>query len=259
MLLKRMILTNFRQYQEADIEFSTNPEKNVTLILGKNTSGKTTFIQAFRWVLYDDSNFTGEKKDTLVINEPLIKRMQANTSQKCSVQLFVTHNNKDYEIVRELTYHCKTTGTDGKPDSRGSILTIYETNKSGERRNVQEDFNALIARILPENLSNYFFFDGEKISKSRYGPNVENSINSIMGLVPLKKMIEHLKPTHGKGGVIQSLIGERKNDGSTEYESALRKKNFCQKERDGLVDERDTHIKIIEMLEKKMVKLTKIS
>lgn len=62
MLMKKLELHNFRQYiGDQSIEFSCDPHKNVTLILGKNTSGKTTLIQAFRWVLYNDCNFTGKK------------------------------------------------------------------------------------------------------------------------------------------------------------------------------------------------------
>ncbi len=65
MLLKELNLSDFRQYiGEQKIVFSTDQEKNITLLLGKNTSGKTTFVQAFRWILYDDSNFTGTKKTT---------------------------------------------------------------------------------------------------------------------------------------------------------------------------------------------------
>lgn len=36
---------------ENTIEFSCDPEKNVTVVLGENTAGKTTIAQAFRWAL----------------------------------------------------------------------------------------------------------------------------------------------------------------------------------------------------------------
>ena len=34
------------------IEFSCDEKRNVTVVLGDNTVGKTTIAQAFRWVLY---------------------------------------------------------------------------------------------------------------------------------------------------------------------------------------------------------------
>ena len=64
MLLKELTMTDFRQYLgEQKVIFSTDSNKNVTLLLGKNTSGKTTFVQAFRWILYDDSDFVGFWKE----------------------------------------------------------------------------------------------------------------------------------------------------------------------------------------------------
>ena len=41
MVIKSLMLKNFRQYKgEQTITFSTDNEKNVTVILGVNTSGK---------------------------------------------------------------------------------------------------------------------------------------------------------------------------------------------------------------------------
>lgn len=47
MLLQSIELQNFRQFINEKIDFSTDPERNVTLIIGENGTGKTTFAQAF--------------------------------------------------------------------------------------------------------------------------------------------------------------------------------------------------------------------
>ena len=58
MIIKSITIQNFRQYKnENKIEFSTDPDRNVTIILGVNTSGKTTIIQAFNWCLYETTSF----------------------------------------------------------------------------------------------------------------------------------------------------------------------------------------------------------
>ena len=58
MLIKKLRLKNFRQYiGEQVIEFSTEREKNVTVLIGVNTSGKTTLIRAFEWILYNKNEF----------------------------------------------------------------------------------------------------------------------------------------------------------------------------------------------------------
>lgn len=50
MKFKRIKINNFMRYKgEHEIEFSCDDEKNVTVIMGENTFGKTTLAQAFRW------------------------------------------------------------------------------------------------------------------------------------------------------------------------------------------------------------------
>ena len=58
MLIKKLELENFRQYIGSQtIEFSTDRDKNVTVLIGVNTSGKTTLVRAFEWVLYGTNVF----------------------------------------------------------------------------------------------------------------------------------------------------------------------------------------------------------
>ena len=57
MLLKSLRLLNFRQYEGTQrVEFSVDSDKNVTVILGDNTFGKTTLLQAFNWCFYGKVN-----------------------------------------------------------------------------------------------------------------------------------------------------------------------------------------------------------
>ena len=57
MLVKKIVLKNFRQYIDTTIEFSTDPVKNITIVKGDNGTGKTTLAQAFQWVLYGKTAF----------------------------------------------------------------------------------------------------------------------------------------------------------------------------------------------------------
>ena len=57
MLLKKLTLTNFRPFKgDHVIEFSTDKEKNITLVMAENGAGKTTLAQAFQWVLYSKTD-----------------------------------------------------------------------------------------------------------------------------------------------------------------------------------------------------------
>ena len=53
MLIKSLRMENFRQFKGSTyVTFSCDPERNVTIILGDNTFGKTTLLQAFNWCFY---------------------------------------------------------------------------------------------------------------------------------------------------------------------------------------------------------------
>ena len=69
MLIKKLILHNFRQYiGTQEIEFSTDSERNVTVLIGVNTSGKTTLVRAFEWILYNKNEFD----DKVLLNRNLL-------------------------------------------------------------------------------------------------------------------------------------------------------------------------------------------
>ena len=58
MIINKLEMFNFRQYVgHQTVTFSTDKHKNVTVLVGINTSGKTTLVRAFEWCLY------GKKKD----------------------------------------------------------------------------------------------------------------------------------------------------------------------------------------------------
>ena len=58
MLIKSLKYKNFRQFKgDHKVDFSTDKEKNVTIILGNNTFGKTTLLQMFNWCFYNKAIF----------------------------------------------------------------------------------------------------------------------------------------------------------------------------------------------------------
>ena len=61
MLLNKLELVNFRQFKGSQsVVFSEDKQKNVTIIIGKTGTGKTTFAQAFIWCLYGKTTFSDQ-------------------------------------------------------------------------------------------------------------------------------------------------------------------------------------------------------
>lgn len=205
MLLKKLTLTNFRPFKgEHVIEFSTDKEKNITLVMAENGVGETTLAQAFQWVLYSKTD--GFKNES-VLNSVIEKEMMGGTEQNVFAKLELEHNDVDYIIIRKQTYKKDTSGN-VKPENL--VLEIYQKQPDGQTVIVNPIKNlSTIANILPESLSKYFFFDGERLEKmagevnSGKSEEFKTAVQNILGLTALTKAIEHLNPN-----VKNSVIGK---------------------------------------------------
>ena len=84
MLIKSLKMKNFRQFKGTTaVEFSCNPNQNVTIILGDNTYGKTTLLQAFNWCFYETVMF--DNNPDFLLNLEVANGMTNGDSETVSV------------------------------------------------------------------------------------------------------------------------------------------------------------------------------
>ena len=104
MIIHKLEMYNFRQYIDLqEVSFSTNPEKNVTVLIGVNTSGKTTIIRAFEWCLYGKNGF----EDPVLLNNEVRDNMNIGDAQEVWVAVTFSHEDsngqKMYTLKRKLS------------------------------------------------------------------------------------------------------------------------------------------------------------
>ena len=204
MLLKSLKVKDFRQFiGEQSIHFATDTNKNVTIIMGENGSGKTSLAQAFTWCLYANTDF----EDKMLLCKATAQKMLPGDEETVRVTLPLVHNDIDYEIIREQRYYKDDRGI---LKSNNVVFKISYKNADGQQEFVKPlETEIRMKEILPQELSKYFFFDGERIGNMskdiRKGKSVEfaNAVKSLLGLSAFNSALAHLNG-RGKNTVIRS-------------------------------------------------------
>ncbi len=201
MIIKQISLSNFRQYKEPQIiKFSCDKDKNVTVILGINTSGKTTLIQAFNWCLYETTSF--KTKDLL--NSERMRSLGLYSSCVVSVEVELEHEGKLY-VIRRTQSATKTESERIK--YQPSVLKVEFKEENGEMQEISSyECGNTINKILPAALSDYFFFDGERISDINNKGDVVAAVRGLMGLETISEAVDHFNK--GSNSVIGKLSKE---------------------------------------------------
>lgn len=190
MLIKSIKIHNFRNFQDVSIEFSTHEFKNVTVIMGDNGSGKTTLAQAFQWVLYNETHF--KKKGLL--NAKVADNLFEGQTVPMSVTLDIEYNHTDYIIKRKEEYKRVRNGLIvDKAEFLVAEVVDGNTTYLPEHKK-----NYLIRRILPKDLSRFFFFDGETMDDmaeeldAGSSEEFKKAVEGIVGLKATQNAIQHL-------------------------------------------------------------------
>lgn len=191
MELHRLKLQNFRQFKDGEIEFSREKGSGITVIHGSNGSGKTTLLNAFTWLFYNEVDF--DTRPDRLITEGTIAQAAVGEQLTVSIQLQFEHEETGHIATRRAIYEKRS-----EEDFDGELIDMELTLEYKQGTSWQERGNPenSLDRILPERLSNLFFFDGEDIEELAGIDNqerIQESIQNIMGLTILERSTRHLE------------------------------------------------------------------
>ena len=196
MLLQSIKLKNFRQFKRGEIDFASGENgKNVTIILGENGTGKTTFAQAFFWCLYGETSFV----DKVIINRLVADKLRPGQSDEVEVELRLKHGESFYTLTRGQVY---TKDSLGNLKASNTVFDIKRRDKTGNSTTIKPTLcESEVNGILPKELSRYFFFDGERIermskdiSNHKKAVDFAEAVKSLLGLKGVESAIRHFNP-----------------------------------------------------------------
>ena len=222
-----------------ELRLSTDDEKNVTIVLGDNTFGKTTLAQAFRWALYETLNDTSytKRKDVVLLNNEVAADLKGAATAEVYVEIVIENEEEEIRFVRKAIFNRKSSGLNDisvKQIGSTQLTMQVKTKKNGTWGDVINNSGSNVNKkkykagcvqeaidsMLPPSLSNYFFFDGERWNdlKSKTS-DIKNSVDTILGVSGLIEMMNHLKDNRTS---VAKKLREKIKGTSGEYERLQR-------------------------------------
>lgn len=184
MIIKKVILHNFGVYAGTN-EFEFHGEKPIVLIGGLNGRGKTTFLEAILLALYGKNSFAYSESDYKAYSSYLRSYVnEADKTNRTYIQLDFTINDKgyaEYRIKRSWTINGRST-----PET----IEVYKNGIPNEF--LTDNWAMFMENVLPSGLSNFFFFDGEKIADlavEKTSKQMKESIKALLGIT----VLDHLE------------------------------------------------------------------
>lgn len=196
LIFNQLIVRNFGPFKGSQvIDFPI--DHGVSIIYGQNMRGKTTLLNAIRFVLYGSILSRGSK---IIEYHKVINSEAADIGDyEFSVTLEFSYNNHNYKLTRIARPNDSTKKPDKHDDYKVDFfLSQDNTIQSMAARDI------LLEQIMPEQVSRFFLFDGELLQEyeelvsveSDAGRKIKESIERILGvpiLTNTRSDIESLK------------------------------------------------------------------
>jgi DNA sulfur modification protein DndD len=244
--IKSVTIKNFRAYHgdSGPILFSRNQKSPLTIFHGTNGLGKTSLFNAIHWGIYGKERKSKDHKAKSegIVNSYIIDTLEDGHTDEMFVKIQIENQHQDlqYEIQRKISLVKEGLGKDlvindilgGKiprsviPNSEVTFSYRDPDSDDGELIKTSNQFtvDALLKKIFPRNLSNFFLLDGELLDDFLNGNDVfvKNGIEQISQLPLLQNCKKYVKSASSK-------VGTKATTNRTQY--TLKEESISKKQK----------------------------
>ena len=187
MILNKVIINNYRQYRHAEIDFAKESNKNFTIIQGTNGAGKTTLLNALSWCLYDEEiHDYGDEAAMGLCNNKTAFIASEGEKIEVSVQIEFTDDGKFLAFKRSRNFIKRKDSLIPTVNS-SDFQVIKEVNGNIV---VEDNDVYTIERKIPQEIEDYFFFDGARLSEY-FQDNSNNNIRDSVFVLSHLNLLEN--------------------------------------------------------------------
>jgi len=233
MKMRKLTIENYKSFQfPTEIVFPIGEDgRSIFLIGGMNGAGKTSIMEAINYCLYG-----GKAQD---IHRNINRREKAKGNASVSFELVMEMDDQK-ELIVKRSWSAGAAADPGPMDMTERLVVVQDGKRvSVQNQEIWQDF---IRAAIPPGITQFFFFDGEKIQEIAADDHSEvrlkSSLESALGIQYINRLasdIVYIKQQERQGFVeISDEDLEFKQSELKREKSKLLRKN---QEREGLNEE----------------------
>lgn len=166
MKIQAVEIVNFRPYRKSNLNL-TDRDGSIHIVEGDQGGGKTSLHQAIQWGLYG-----GDGPGTNY-SEHYNERAKQDYEEEMSVEIKFKEGDRNYTLIREIERF------NHNNERAYEELTLIGNTQTYSGDDAQDE----VEEILPEQLKDFFFLDGERIQdliEEDAGQQVKKEIETVL-------------------------------------------------------------------------------
>ena len=187
MKLVSLSMSNFMPYKgKNEIVFPQDDFRNVMVIFGDNMRGKTSLLNALRWVFYGKA--MGRHLREIPLHDILNKEAAVEGDFTLEVSVEFIADGTKYNLRRYATKR-PMVAYPSRPEDFDVIVGLQKDGSALPGHQIESEIN----RFAPEQVSRFFLFDGELLQEyeslliegNEQGKRIKEAIEQVLGVPAL--------------------------------------------------------------------------
>lgn len=187
MKLISLSMNNFMPYKgKNEIVFPQDEQRNVMVVFGDNMRGKTSFLNALRWVFYGKA--LGRHLREIPLQDILNKEAAVEGDFTIEVSVDFEADGTKYNLRRYATKK-PMVAKPSRPEDFEVVIGLQKQGTAIPAYQIESEIN----RYAPEQVSRFFLFDGELLQEyeslliegNEQGKRIKEAIEQVLGVPAL--------------------------------------------------------------------------